>query len=496
MADRDEGLDGSGRADSEDSFVPDPLDPPDHRAIPGDETRQTFISLTHLIDGNPIKRRYGIAVTDLDLDGDFEAVVAGYGGANEVIDWNGSRFTDVAPAALRDAERRAIGVAACDVSGDGQEEIYFLNIDRFGGLGEVSDRLYTRSEDSWVDLFEHPENVSAVNQFAGRSVACLDRDGDGRYGVFVANYGGPMKLLELEGDRALVDSAPEANMALTTGGRSLIALPGRTGIDLFTGNENGPNFYFEAVGDGRYVERASELGVADARETVRGVTLLDVNRDGRLDLLYGNWEGPHRLFIRQSDGAFEEQMPATASTPSRIRSVIAADFDNDGHEEIFFNNIGQPNRLFRSVNDDLIEIDIGDALEADGLGTGAAVLDLDEDGRLELLVAHGESGAQPLSIFHWGQNDNHFLRVFVRTPNGGPARGAIVTIDLPDGTTQTRMIDSGSAYLCQMEPVAHFGLGPATAVSSITVTWPDGIRRVIQEATVDDRIDVDYPSDQ
>ena len=37
---------------------------------------------------------------------------------------------------------RPLWVAACDVDGDGAEEIYFLNVDQFGGLGTVTDRLF------------------------------------------------------------------------------------------------------------------------------------------------------------------------------------------------------------------------------------------------------------------------------------------------------------------------------------------------------------------
>ena len=46
---------------------------------------------------------------------------------------------------------------------------------------------------------------------------------------------------------------------------------------------------------------------------------------------------------------------------------------------------------------------------------------------------------------------------------------------------QTRLffllsIDSGSGYLCQMEPVAHFGLGSKYPNSmTIEVRWPDGV---------------------
>lgn len=50
-----------------------------------------------------------------------------------------------------------------------------------------------------------------------------------------------------------------------------------------------------------------------------------------------------------------------------------------------------------------------------------------------------------------------WLRVRVTTCHGAPARGAKVTLHTKTGR-QTRAIDAGSGYLCQMEPVAHFGL--------------------------------------
>ena len=207
--------------------------------------------------------------------------------------------------------------------------------------------------------------------------------------------------------------------------------------------------------------------------------------------MYGNWNGPHRLFLNRGD-RFENIAPSSMETPSRIRTVIAADFDNDGYEELFWNNIGEPNRLFKMLDGTWTEIDIGAALEPEGLGTGAAVVDIDGDGRLELFVAHGESGAQPLSVFKWGANANHYLRVRPLTAQGGPARGAVVSIRV--GTrTQRRVIDAGSGYLCQMEPVAHFGLGEDNMAVSVEILWPSGARRTIERVNPDQMLVVPYP---
>ena len=64
------------------------------------------------------------------------------------------------------------------------------------------------------------------NFVAGRSCACTDRNGDGSYGVFVANYGGPMRLYEMDKELgALYDAASRAGMDYITDGRALVSAP-------------------------------------------------------------------------------------------------------------------------------------------------------------------------------------------------------------------------------------------------------------------------------
>lgn len=101
--------------------------------------------------------------------------------------------------------------------------------------------------------------------------------------------------------------------------------------------------------------------------------------------------------------------------------------------------------------------------------------DINGDGVLELLISHGESEAQALTLYHVSDNrtrGNKWIRVLPLTQNGAPARGSKVEITLDDGTKLTRFCDGGSGYLCEMEPVAHFGLGKSEAIS-MKVTWPD-----------------------
>ncbi|MEM8535009.1 MAG: CRTAC1 family protein [Chloroflexota bacterium] len=452
-----------------------------------------FTNQTTLLLDNPTQLNYGIAVADINHDGTFELFVAGFGFPNLVLKWNGQGFVDIADEYLADAERQAIGVAAGDIDGDGREELYVLNTDTFGGRKNVGDRLFDVRDEQWTDLFSLPEYQEVQNLTAGRSVVALDRYGTGQYGFFVANYGGPMRLYEFTPEGRLGDVAPEAELNFVTGGRSVVALPlVSERMDLFAANERGSNFLFRNNGDGTFSEIAQEAGINDRFEHGRGVAILDTNESGCFDLAYGNWEGPHRLFVQTAQGHFTDQATPILATPSRVRTVIAADFDNDGYEELFFNNIGEPNRLFGQRDGVWVPLDIGDADEPSGLGTGAAVGDFDGDGRLELIIAHGETDAQPLTLYHTPENNNAWLRVLPFTEQGAPARGAIVTLHA-GGRTQRRAIDAGSGYLCQMEPVAHFGLGTLEHIDGVEIRWLDGATVTIDTPQTHQLIRVAHP---
>jgi hypothetical protein len=90
---------------------------------------------------------------------------------------------------------------------------------------------------------------------------------------------------------------------------------------------------------------------------------------------------------------------------------------------------------------------------------------------------------QPLSLYHGPANANAWLRVRPLTPSGAPARGALVLLHAA-GRTQRRIIDGGSGYLCQMEPVAHFGLGSHETVEWVRIRWPHGATLTLDHPAV------------
>ncbi len=448
-----------------------------------------FEDITYQILENQPRLSYGVSISDVDNDGNFEFIVTGFGFDNLALAYKkGIVFNSIDQSLFSDKNRKTIGVASCDIDQDGYEEIYFLNTDTYSGNKKYSDRLLDFDGNKFFDLFELDINQKNLNLTAGRSVVCVDRNGDGAYGIYVANYGGPTRFYEKDGNK-IIDKASELGIDKITGGRAVISgniLSGRS--DIFAANERGENFLYYN-NNGKFIDLAKDYEVEDVFQNGRGTTLSDIYYRGRLDIITSNWEGPHRAFVFKND-RFVNIASKTFGAPSRIRTVISADFDNDGYDEIFMNNIGEPNKLFKILDNGVFkEINIGNALEANGLGTGAAVADIDGDGILELLISHGESGYQPLTLYKSNLNKNNYLRIKPINMYGAPARGATVTL-ISNLRIHSKTIDAGSGYLCQMEPVAHYGIRKNEKNFKVKVTWTNGNEDILMIKNLNETLEI------
>ena len=439
-----------------------------------------FVDRTDRLADNDPFLGYGAAVTP-GRDGPL-VFVTGHGEANRLLRWENDQLVDRSCGVLADTSRQAIGIAAADMDADGLEEVYVHNTDSYDGETETTDLLLDRINHAgrtvWCDVFGEQPNIDRGNQYAGRSVAAVDRLGTGRYGMVIASYGAALRYYELGDDREITDMAEVVGLECDCYCRSLVAAPlVSESMDLFVGTDDGPNRLFRND-DGHFVEVADDVGLGDTGCDCRGTVVVD---DGdSLGVATVGWESQNRIFSRQH-GRFVDVAPESFAEPTTARTLLAADFDNDGRQELFVNALGEPNRLFGQRDGTWEPLELGDAHEPGGCGTGAVVADLDDDGRLELLVVHGEQAAQPLSLYSVDTR-NSWLRVAPTTQYGAPARGAVVTLET-DQKQQRRVIDAASGYLCQSEPVAHFGLGgettPRLEPQAVTVRWPDGREHAI-----------------
>jgi len=441
-------------------------------------TKDFFLDITNQIQDNEFRLSYGVSVTDVNKDNKFDFIVTGFGFNNLALSYKDGKLINIINEDIfTDPSRRTIGVAACDIDKDGFEEIYFLNTDTYSGDKIYSDRLLDLNKGKYIDLFEIEKNKIDLNLTAGRSVACVDRKGSGQYGIYVANYGGPTRFYEFS-DNKIKDKAIKLGINKVTGGRAIVS--GHilsNSSDIFAANERGDNFLYYNL-NGLFTDVAKDYKITDRFENGRGTALSDILYRGRLDILTSNWDGNHRAYILDG-GKFKDIAQPSYSDPTKIRTVISADFDNDGYDEIFMNNIGEPNKLFKILEGgNFEEIKIKNGLETFGLGTGAAVADIDGDGILELLVSHGETGLQPLTLYKANINDFNYLRIKPLNKYGAPARGATVTLK-SNKRIHSKTIDAGSGYLCQMEPVAHYGIRKNENDIKVEIKWTDGSTTIL-----------------
>ena len=162
-----------------------------------------------------------------------------------------------------------------------------------------------------------------------------------------------------------------------------------------------------------------------------------------------------------------------------------ADFDNDGWQDVYVvngtwvpNEVSPSNLFFRNMGDGTFSEASGPFGLEDYLMTAAATrFDMDMDGDLDILT-HTVNG--PLALFRNDGTEGEAIAFALHDRIGNAdGIGARITTTDSNGATRTREIQLGGGFMSFDAPVAHFGLGDATEVTSVTVQWPGGGRTTI-----------------
>jgi len=243
--------------------------------------------------------------------------------------------------------------AWADVDGDGDP-------DRFVGFNGAPSRLY-RNDGSggFVDV---ASELGLVVERPVRTGAWGDFDADGDPDLFLGFAGeGPVTALYRNDGGALTEVSGEVGLRLAAGvtrQASWIDRDGDGDLDLFLAMRDGPNRLFENRLPEPFADVGGALGIGDARRSV-GAVWLDVDQDGRLDVVVANMDGDaNGVLVQRPDGSFTP-WEGEASVRDGGRALgdeaqgsvrpCAVDYDNDGDLDLFFANYG-PNGLFERTS--------------------------------------------------------------------------------------------------------------------------------------------------
>ena len=373
-----------------------------------------------------------------------------------------------------------MSICVGDVMGQGFPALYVQHSDTHGGLKNIPDNLLIRTSADkqsleFFDLFSKFPLLS--NPYSGRSVAALDLTGTGKHGFYVVNNNSPSLFYTYNSKTESIEEVSQKiGIRQFSTGQSILAqyISNEKSLDIFIGNDNEANVFFTKNSRNKYVDCAILHDFNEEYFETKGVAIADFDGNGYADLVVGNWLGMNSIFMQNENGNFVNLPPALFREPMPIRNIIVADFDNDGNEEIFINNFDEKNKLLRYLGDnDWEEIDIGELELANYSCTGASVGDLTGNGFLDIFITTGEKTNEKNQLFLGVPNGNFWLRIQPLTQNGFPALSSKIRLYCKNFKTQTKFICSGSGYLCQMEPVAHFGLGSVfPEIEKLEITWP------------------------
>jgi enediyne biosynthesis protein E4 len=426
----------------------------------------------------------GVAVGDYDNDGYDDLFVAGYGHSTLYHNNGDGTFTDVTATAGVAGSGWATSAAWLDYDNDGRLD---LIVARY--MVWDFDDIYCGHREEGFRSYCHPD------LFKPAAMLLYHNDGNGKFTEVAAKAGvdKPAKGLGL----AIADYDHDGWM------------------DILLANDSIPEYLFHNKGNGTFEEVALPSGVGldggGATFAGMGVDFEDYNNDGWPDVIITDLANQkYALYTNAKDGTFDYSTLSTGLGAITLLhsgwGVRFVDYDNDGWKDLFIAQshvmdtiqvnephlryLEPPVLLWNDKGKRFLDVSAqsGTVFQEPWAGRGIAVGDLDNDGRVDVVITSIDAPARVLH--NETPATNHWITLELEgTQSNRDGIGAEVQISTAAGD-QYAMVTTASSYQASSDKRLHFGLGSATNIDRISIRWPSGIKQVLQNVKADQILSV------
>jgi hypothetical protein len=447
-------------------------------------------------------------------------------------------FSDVTAKSGLQGEGYSMGVAVGDYNNDGHEDLFVA--------GAHANYLYRNNGDG---RFTDVTRIAGLNQAGSPNPALwsvgacwIDYDSDGFLDLFISNYcdweagqdpicGGmqdqaraychpdryraePMQLYHNNGDGTFTEITHKQGLPDLLGkgmGLAMADFAGDGHPGIFVANDNARNLLLRSRGKG-FEEIGINAGVAyngDGRNiSGMGADFGDIDGDGRPDIVMtGLKNETYEVFLNQGKGIFDDGSVRTGMLNLSRKwngwGCGLVDLDNDGWLDLFVAGGGldaqdaQSNRIYRNLGghfEDVTE-SVGNDFGSAAQHRGVVFADFDRDGRIDAAVTALNT---PIELW-WNRSalespSAHWLQL--RLTGGRSNRsgiGAEVRCNA-GGRMQMRTVSGSVGYASTSDLTVHFGLGEA-AHAQLEIRWPNGRLQKLGEVTANQRLNIAEPVD-
>jgi enediyne biosynthesis protein E4 len=428
----------------------------------------------------------GGAVADYDNDGWPDILVTCAEGVVLYRNKGDGTFADVSRQAHLTDPRWTTGAAFADYDGDG-----------------FVDLMVTRYVE--FDLEHLPTfGVGPACHFRGIPVQCGPRGLKGVSDSLYRNHGDGT-FTEVSKQAGVEDAAGYYGLGVIWSDFNDDGRP-----DLFVADDSTPNYLYRNDGNGHFTDVSFVSGTAvsgDGGEMAgMGVAVCDYNHTGRFSIHVTNFEDQYNTLYR-NDGGLSFTDVSDASKIGRVTvpylgwGTGCIDLDNDGWPDLFVVNghvypqvdtyaagakyrerklvfVNRHDGTFQDVSDAA-----GRALAIPQASRGAAFGDLDNDGRMDVVVENLDG--TPMVLRNASNDQKHWISFELLGAKGNRLAIGAKLKAVARSLVQVDEVRSGGSYLSQSDLRVHFGLGDAEKVDRLEIRWPSGRSETLENLPAD-----------